>query len=113
MGGWWLGWAVVLEYWDKFLGGRSHPPEAGARAALFLLLPASVYPGDINGTRQTRHRSLTLLGPEDSEGQWQVKNFKTAVSWPAGGKPLWVAEEEPCHHLSSQPYLPPQTLPAS
>ena len=58
-------------------------------------------------------RSLTLLGPEDSEGQWQVKNFKRAVSWPAGGEPLWVAEEESCHHLSSQPYLPLQTLPAS
>ena len=67
-------------------GDRNHPPEAGAWAALFLLLPASVYPGDINGTGRTRHRSLTLLGPEDSEGQWQVKNFKRAVSWPVGGQ---------------------------
>lgn len=28
-----------------------------------------------------------------------------------GGKPLWVAEEESCRHLSSQPYLPLQMLP--
>lgn len=84
-GGRWLGRAVVLEHWDKFPGAETIHQRRGS-AALFLLPPASVYPGDINGTGRTRHRSLTLLGPEDSEGQWQVKNFKRALSWPARGQ---------------------------
>lgn len=103
------GQAVVLEHWDKFPGAKPST-RAGLRSSLPCFPLPPVYPEDINGTGRTRHRSLTLLGPEDSEGQWQVKNFKRALSWPARANPFGLQRSPVATSLHS-PYLPLQMLP--